>query len=240
MRTILIATAFAGITALSSCHHHFELKGNGHVTVEDRAVKPFNRITIEGIFPVEISQNGGAESVKVETDENLQSMITVNSNGDELIINTATDSSMGKSTKMKVYINIKDLKELDFKSVGSLVTVDTLKLDSLEVNSESVGKLNLALNASFLHANLQSVGSTQLSGKVFETRINNKSVGALSAFDLQTKVMMIHNTSVGLTEIYADSVFYIRSSAIGALYYKGPAEVKELKSEGIGRVQKKD
>jgi len=139
-----------------------------------------------------------------------------------------------------VYINIKDLGELNFKSVGSLITVDTLHLDSLEVNSESVGKLSLDIDARFLRANLQSVGSTILAGHVYEARINNKGVGALTAFDLKTKIMMIHNTSVGLTEVYADSVFYIRSASIGALYYKGPADVKELKSEGIGRVQKKD
>jgi len=237
MRTIFILSA---IVLLSSCHHNFSLKGNGHVTTEDRTVQPFSRITIDGLFPVEISQNGSAESVKVETDENLQSMITVKNDGDQLVIKTTTEKSMGKSTKMKVYINIKDLKELTFKSVGSLTSVDTLKLDSLEINSESVGKLNLALNANYLHADLESVGSTVFAGKVFEARINNKSVGALSAFDLQAKVMMIHNTSVGVTEVYADSVFYIRSASVGALYYKGPAEVKELKSEGIGRVQKKD
>ena len=46
------------------------------------------------------------------------------------------------------------------------------------------------------------------------------------------------NQAIGTAEIYADSAFYIRSSAIGTLNYKGPGVVKELSSEGIGKVQK--
>jgi hypothetical protein len=239
MRNTLLLLSATALIALSSCNHGLGRKGNGHVTTEDRKVSPFTKISIEGIFPVEITQTGGAESVKVETDDNLQDMISVKSNDGELSINS-TDQSIYKSTKMKVYVNIKDIKELNIKSVGALTTPDVLKLDSVEVNSESVGKLNMSLNAQYLRANLESVGSTQLSGNVFEARINNKSVGSLSAFDLKANVMMIHNTSVGVTEVYADSAFYIRSSAIGALYYKGPGDVKELKNDGIGRVQKKD
>ena len=239
MRYFSISLIASAIVVLSSCHGYGK-RGSGHVTTENREVHTFTKMTIEGLFPIEISQNGGAESVKVETDDNLQSLITVHTEGDELIIKTDQHASIRKSTKMKVYINIKNLTQLDFKSVGSLITSDTLHLDSLDINSESVGKLNLALNARYLHADLQSVGSTTLSGKVYEVRINNKSVGGLSAFDLKTKIMMIHNTSVGATEIYADSAFYIRSESVGSLLYKGPGEVKELKSEGIGKVQKQE
>jgi len=236
---ILIVVGAAGVVTLSSCKHHWK-SGNGKVTSEDRAVGSFKTITIEGLFPVEISQTGEKESVRVETDQNLQSQISVKTDGDELIIKTANDETVSKSSKTKIYINVKELKELDFKSVGSLNTKGTLKLDSLDVNTESVGKLSLDIDANYLHANLSSVGSTTFTGKVKEARINNKSVGSLSAFDLKAGTMMIHNTSMGITEVYADSAFYIRSSSVGALYYKGPGQLKELKSEGIGVVQKKD
>jgi hypothetical protein len=236
---ILFVVGSAGLITLSSCHNHWK-SGNGKVTTEERNVGPFTTITIEGLFPVEISQSGDKESVRVETDQNLQSQISVKTEGDELIVKMVNDETVGKSTKTKVYINIKKLTELDFKSVGALSTKGTLKLDSLTLNSESVGKLNLDLDANYIHANLSSVGSTTLNGAVREARINNKSVGSLSAFGLKAGTMMIHNTSMGITEVYADSAFYIRSSSVGALYYKGPGQLKELKSEGIGVVQKKD
>jgi hypothetical protein len=228
-----------GLLSLNSCHR-FGHRGNGHMVTEERQVAPFTKISVNGVFPVEISQTGDKESVKVKTDENLQKLITVRNDGDELIIENSKDSSISSSSKVQIYINIKSLRRLDFNSVGNLTSVDNLKLDSLYLSTESVGKLDLDITADFLHADLNSVGSNEFKGKVREVRINNKSVGALSAFDLKAGTLMIHNTAIGIAEVYADSAFYVRSDAIGALYYKGPGVIKEMKSEGIGKVEKRD
>ena len=235
----LIILSLAGLFFLNSCEGCGR-RGNGNVVTQNRTVSAFSKISIEGVFPVELSQDGNAEFVKVEADENLQDYITVENDGNELVVKLKDEASIHKSKKMKVYINIKKLSELNFKSVGSLTTVNQLKLDTLELNSESVGKLNLDIEAAFLRANLSSVGASTLKGKVNEVCINNKSVGTLSAYDLKAGTLKIHNTAIGTAEVYADSAFYIRSSAIGTLYYKGPGVVKELSSEGIGKVKKVD
>ena len=234
----LLLLSLAGLlflTLFSGCGR----KGSGKVVTEERKVKPFRKISVSGVFPVEITQNGGPASVKVQTDENLQDIIRVYNDEEWLHVETEDNAKIRRSTKMKVQININDIDELEFQSVGSLKTTGTIKLDSLELYSEAVGKLNLSIEADYLRANLNSVGSTTLDGKVREVRINNKSIGSLSAYGLKTNTIMIHNTAVGTAEVYADSAFYIRSSAIGTLYYKGSGEVKELKSEGIGKVEKK-
>jgi len=236
---VLIILSLVGLFFLNSCDSCGR-RGNGNVVTQNRTVCSFDKISIEGVFPVELSQDGNAEFVKVEADENLQEYVTVINEGDRLMVKLKDEASIHKSKKMKVYINIKKLSELEFKSVGSLKTVNRLKLDTLELNSESVGKLELDIDATFLRANLSSVGSTTLRGKVTEVRINNKSVGTLSAYDLKAGTLKIHNTAIGTAEVYADSAFYIRSSAIGTLYYKGPGVVKELSSEGIGKVKKVD
>ena len=93
------------------------------------------------------------------------------------------------------------------------------------------------LDADYLRANLDNVGSTTLHGKVRETRINTQSVGALHAFDLKAQHLMLHNKAVGRAEIYADSTLRIRSSAVGTVSYKGHAEVLELSNEGVGKVK---
>ena len=233
--TAIIATAFV----LSSCNA-IGKKGNGNVTIEDRTVSSFTRLSIEGVFPVELSQDGSREWVKVETDENLQEFVVIKNDGDELKIEMKDKPNVRKSTKIKVYVNVKNLSEINFNSIGNLTSNGKLSFDSVELNTEAVGKLNLDLDAEFLRANLNSVGTTTLSGNVFEARINNKSVGALNAYDLKTKVLMIHNVAVGAAEVYADSIFHIRSSAIGTLKYKGAGQVVELKSEGVGKVEKEE
>ena len=226
------------ITIISSCKN--KGKKNRIVSMQNSPVTSFSSISIEGTFPVELSQSGENEWVKVEADDKLQELILVHNDGDQLIIEMKEDVSLSKTKKVKVYINFKNIHELNFNSVGNLNNSGILKLDSLELNSESVGKLDLNLEGKFLRANLKSVGVTNLSGIVDEVRINNKSIGALHAYGLKAKNLMIHNTSVGIAEVYADSTFHIRSSAIGNLYYKGPGAIKELNSEGIGKVEQRN
>ena len=204
----LIILSVIGIFLLNSCKSCGK-NGNGHVVMQNRSVSSFNKISVEGVFPVELSQDGTNEFVKVEADENLQDYIIVTNEGDKVVVKFTEQGSIYASKKMKVYINIKKLTELEFKSVGSLTTANTLILDTLELNSESVGKLHLDIEANFLRANLSSVGATTLKGKVNEVRINNKSVGTLSAYDLKAGTLMIHNTAIGTAEIYADSAFYL-------------------------------
>lgn len=237
--TLFALLLIPGLAVLSGCDE-LGAKGNGHVITQNRGVGNFSAIELDGVFPVELSQDGSEPWVKIKTDENLQHLIQVENDGDRLIIKSKDGHGIRRSTAMQIFVNIKHLREIDFKSVGNLSSTGTLKFDSLQLSASAVGKLNLDINADYLHADLKSVGSSTLSGKVREARINNKSVGQLSAFDLKAGTMMIHNTAIGKTEIYADSAFYIRSSAIGYLGYKGPGIVKELKSEGIGKVQKEE
>ncbi|MES2621139.1 MAG: head GIN domain-containing protein [Bacteroidota bacterium] len=226
-----------GLAFLSSCGCNGK-RGNGHVVKQERKISSFQKISIKGIFPVVISQDGGSEWVKVEADDNLQELITVENDDNELIISSDDNIAIHKSKRLKVYVNIKTLHALNNTSVGTIASSGPLTFDSLEINSESVGKLELKLQGNFLRANLNSVGLTNLSGNVEEVRINNKSVGVLFANDLKAETLMIHNTAVGLVEVYAAKEFFIRSSGIGNLYYKGAGDVKELKHEGLGKVQK--
>ncbi len=238
VNAIIVFAVIVTLVSISACNGCNSKRGNGHVIIKDRPVTSFSKISIEGIFPVELSQDGGPEFVKVEADENLQEFMLVRNDGDELVVETEDNVSIRKSKKLKVFINLKNISELNYKSVGSLTTQGKLKLDSLEINSESVGKVDVDIDAKFLRANLNSVGVTNLQGNVTEARINNKSVGTLNAYGLKTQTIMLHNTAVGNAEIYADSAFFIRSSAIGNVYYKGNGEVKELNTEGLGKVQR--
>lgn len=234
---VLIVLSLAGLVFLSACHTATK-KRNEKVVTQNRPVSSFTSLSVDGVFPVELSQDGNAEFVKVEAPESIQENIRVTNTGSKLEIKLTEGVSTDNPKKLKVFVNIKNLKEMSYKSVGALNTRGQLKLDSLEFNSESVGKVNLDIDATFLRANLNSVGSTTLKGRAGEARINNKSVGMLSAFDLKANTLMIHNTAIGVAEVYADSAFYIRSSAIGMLTYKGPGVVKELNSEGLGKVKK--
>ncbi|MBL0309531.1 MAG: hypothetical protein IPP77_07615 [Bacteroidetes bacterium] len=75
---LLSLIGLAMLTTLAGCGR----RGNGRVVTEERKVTPFTKLSISGVFPIEISQTGEPESVKVEADENLQNYIDVRNEGE--------------------------------------------------------------------------------------------------------------------------------------------------------------
>src|SRR3954469_20201497 len=100
-----VATGIIVLAFLSACM--YGKRGSGKVTTEVRKVSPFHKISIKGVFPVVISQDGGPEWVKVEADQNLQDLITIANDSDELVVGSDDNVSIRRSKKLMVYINVK-------------------------------------------------------------------------------------------------------------------------------------
>src|SRR6188474_2963034 len=104
-------TAFILIAALTSCYNPFNktVNGNGNITTNERQLSSFKEIKCAGSYNVEITQ-GDQSAIKIETDENIQSYITTDVNGDELNIRTREDVNLHPTNKIKLYITTKKLE----------------------------------------------------------------------------------------------------------------------------------
>jgi hypothetical protein len=236
----IIITAF--ITAMSSCRFgsHNAIFGNGNVTIENRTISSFTKLRLDGAFKTIISQDGGPAWVKVETDQNLQQAVKVSNEGGTLEIANKSEFNFNKPTKMVVYVNVKDLSSLSNTSVGKVETKGPIKTDELDLNIDAVGKTSLEIQVRKLTATINSVGVIVLAGSAASANIDNNSVGKLEAYGLKTDTLNIKNNSVGAVEVYAEKEISIDHNGVGSLHYKGPATVKSLTDNGVGKASKAD
>lgn len=235
---ILLAVLLAGSFLTARAFMHFgRLKGDGHVIKQEREIKPFTSLVLDGVFDAEIVQ-GDKEEVSVETDENLQEVIVVENQGDKLVLKMKDKINMEKATKSVVYITLKNIDDLTVKGVGNVKSFNTLKLNSLKLTVKGVGDVNLGLACNNLDAKVSSVGNTSLAGNTGETQIVNSGVGSLHAFDLVARQLNLRNSGVGSAEVNATDEIQIESLGIGNVYYKGDAKVTRMNSKGIGSVKK--
>ena len=88
MKKVLFCSAIV-VLLLQGCFSIIEnrVKGNGHVTVEERQVTSFDELRIDGVFKVYFTQ-GDTEKVEVEIDENLQQYINVYHKRNALVVET--------------------------------------------------------------------------------------------------------------------------------------------------------
>ena len=204
---------------------------------ETRNIKAFSKLELGGVFEVQIRQ-GDKEKLELEANPRLLEYVIVKNEGNRLIVKMREKSHFKKMKKIKIYVTITDIDELEISTVGNVESVGTLNLDKLYLRNHGVGNLDLKLNAKQLNAKISAVGNIRLAGNIDVVEIDNKSVGNLEAFDLKANKLTIDNRGVGSAEVYASKEISINSSGVGSLYYKGDATVKSLNSRGIGKIKK--
>jgi hypothetical protein len=218
--TITIAFAlFLSVSAPANAQKNKEdnnskIIGSGNVVTRDVTIQPFDQLEASGIFNVSLKQ-GNKESVKIEAEDNLQSLFEVKTEGNKLIVGMKKDSHFDSKKKMTVYITFKNLKSLDLKMIGNVASEGNLDFGDLSLNNKSVGSVDLALSAQKLNIKNKSVGNLKLSGKAENAVIRSNSVGAIKAGDLVVQTMDIDNDGVGSAEVNAAKELKVKDSFLG-------------------------
>lgn len=213
-----------------------KVEANGKIKSEVRDLTSFNAIEVDGVFNIILSQSD-KESIKVETDENiLPLIITLVENG-VLKIKMKDNTSVEKMKKIDIYVTLAEISKLNTNGVGSLKCANKLRLKEFELDSKGVGSTELNLNAEKLIIHSEIVGALKLSGIVKDVIINHSGIGLISAFDLKAENLNLNSEGAGAAEVYASNELSIDVNGIGSVKYKGNPKTKNIKKEGIGKVE---
>jgi len=221
---LFMAAAFALPFAVKAQDDKIEVTGSGNVVTRDVNVNTFSQLTVGGVFNVVLAQ-GNTEAVKVEAEDNLQDLITVNQSDNGLTVSMKKNVNIKKSKKMTVYITFRQLKSIDFKTVGNVTTTGTLTFENLKIQNQSVGNVELKLATQKLDLDNHSVGNLELEGKADDVVISNKSVGNLRAANFVVQTMDINNDGIGNAEVNAEKNLKMRSTGLGKVRNKGNGTV---------------
>jgi len=121
-KLLIIAIAFC-IAMPVKAQDKQKIEGNGNITTKTIPVKSFNSIKASGVFELHLIQDG-TESVKVIADENLHSLFSIKNEGNALVIELDKKKNINfdSENRLKVYVNFKDLKEMNLSTVGNVMS----------------------------------------------------------------------------------------------------------------------
>lgn len=226
------------VTAASSQDHENtdkdkpRIEGSGNIVTKEFNVSPFFELDVKGVFSVLLTQ-GNKEEVKIEADDNLQSLFEVKNDGSKLLVSMKNNSNFNSKKKLKVYITFKKLKSMELKTVGDISSESNLNFDDLKISNKSVGSIDLKMTAQNIDIDNKSVGSVKLNGKAENAVIRNKGVGSVQAASFAVQKMDIDNSGVGSAEVNAAKEIIVKDSFLGKVTNKGAAPVKKLKKAAI-------
>lgn len=191
------------------------VRGSGNLVSEERQHSGFTGIELAGSADVEVSF-GETESVVVEAEDNIISLIETDVRGSTLVIRTKPNTTIASSLPVRVLVTMKELKAVSLPGSG-FITIDGLDAERVEFELPGSGTINA-------------------SGVVDELQVSLPGSGELECQDLQARTAEVKLGGSGIVKVFASQGLDAAISGSGTIQYSGnPANVKE-KVTGSGEV----
>ena len=213
------------------------IEGSGKIKSETREVQGFLSVSIN--YPADVViQQGKVESVKLEADDNLLPQLTTKVDDETLVIENKEESwsrRVDPTERVKITITVKDLREIEFSSAGSL-RLNGLKTDELSVNLNGAGEMILNdLDVNKLESRLSGAGNIKANGTADELDLRISGVGSFEAPELQSRVATVRISGAGSATVRVEDELTARVSGAGSVKYYGTPKLDEDVS-GAGSV----
>lgn len=213
-KTTLSVLALA-LTLLAGCDLPFGIRGNGHITSDQKNITDFFEIQAGGHF--DIDWETGPPSIRVTTDENLMKYIEINVNDNRLVLRTR--ERVWPTHGIKVIATSTTRRGA---KLSGAVNVRATQLTGPKFYFKSTGASDIKLD-----------------GTVDELLADMTGASDLNAKNLQTKRVEISTTGASDAEINVSESLRVSITGAGTVYYRGNPTI-EKHVTGAGTIRHRD
>ncbi|KVV15428.1 GIN domain-containing protein [Flavobacterium sp. TAB 87] len=133
------------VTTLAFGQRKERLKGSKTVTVEQREIGEFTSVAVEDNIEIYL-EKGTKNEIKIEADDNLHEIITLELRDKHLRIYTAKDARIFKKLVVRITYT-KDLISVTAKHDASIYAIQELSLEDITIQATDYAKLYLNVNS---------------------------------------------------------------------------------------------
>ena len=215
------------------------IRGSGVMAKETRKVEAFDAISIRVPAEVVVRQ-GTVESVTVEAEDNLLPQLSTKVKSGTLVLeNSETNWSkrVNPTQSVKITITVKNLKEIDFPSAGTLV-VEALTSDELKLSISGASEVTLSgLKVGKLDVTLSGAGKITADGKADDVNVSISGLGNFEGAGLSSQTANIDISGAGNATLRVSDQLTANVSGAGSVNYYGNPKVSQHIS-GAGAVKR--
>jgi Putative auto-transporter adhesin, head GIN domain len=205
---------------------------------ETRNVSNFKGIRISGGIDLYLRQ-GATESVKIVADKDRMEKIKTEKDGDILKIYFGEkngwfnlDFNWGKNKPMKVYVTVKELKELSATGGSDVFSESKLDLIKLDLRATGGSDIKLDLDADELICATTGGSDVILSGTATVFKATSTGGSDLKATNLRSNFCSVSSTGGSDAYVWAEKEISISATGGSDVYHKGNARVVSSSATG--------
>jgi hypothetical protein len=211
--TISVLTTF--IILVTGCEW-LGVRGNGHITTDQRTVTAFSEIEAEGAF--EIEWRSGAPALSITTDENLLPYIENRNIDNRLRLHSRDRIRPTHGVKIVVLSPTRSAAKLT-----GATRLTASQLSGAKFAVESTGAARVTLD-----------------GTVDELLADMTGASELKAKSLQTKTAQISTTGAADADISVSDTLKVSITGAGKVNYSGNPPTIEKHVTGAGSIRRRD
>ena len=175
-----------------------KIKGSKIVTIEQLKINDFSSLTVEDNLEVFVERGERAE-LKIEADDNLQDIITVDERDNTLRIYTSKQATNYKKLIVRITYT-SDLRSIITKNEATVTAIQEILLDDLTLKASDASKLFLNASVSNFMFQGNDKSKIELNLKAEKTIIelskNSSLKGLLTTTDLKVDMYQKSDASI--------------------------------------------
>ncbi|MGZ5273810.1 MAG: head GIN domain-containing protein [Kaistella sp.] len=216
------------------------INGSGNIVTQSRETEKFNSIDVSGAIDIYVKQDSVQQSIKVETDDNLQEYIDIHEDNGVLYISQRDNYSLDPSKKIKVYVSAPYFRRFDISGASNIYSENKLvSSETLDIEMSGASEVKLDVKAPRINADITGASSVKISGETKDFNVEGSGASDIKSFDLMTENTTIDISGACSAEVFASVKLDVQASGASGIKYKGNAAVNQDVS-GASSVKKVD
>ncbi len=215
---ILCLLAIFGLI-LSGCSRE-NVFGSGRMISEERAVGPFNEVTIDGSMDV-IVYPGANIPLTVEAEDNVMRFVETYVSGTTLRIKMRNGLNLKRHKQIIVHVRSDEYRKIISSGSGALTSSDTIHTNQFIAELNGSGNAKLKLDANEVRLYVNGSGNIRADGKTREYYSSIEGSGDIHAEDVQSLNADVRITGSGNQSISVSERLNARITGSGNIRYRG-------------------
>lgn len=234
---LLVAGLFFALTVAAQKQE--TLKGSGKIIQDNREITTFGKINVNGPFEIDLVQSQ-ANTISIEGDDNIISIITTEVKGDTLFISTLNEQPVKSSRRQKVKFKIpyQSLYGISLVGSGKITSNKIIRSDNFKVTVDGAGSITVSVNAKNIDSWVLGPGSICLKGTAQKFMCKVVGSGVIQGYELESENVVAFISGSGNAKVNSISAISGKIIGAGNITFSGEPKEKALKLLGSGSFNK--
>ncbi|MFI1744021.1 GIN domain-containing protein [Thalassobellus sediminis] len=229
------------VLTLNSCSvDSIRVSVNDTITYKDIPVSEYNTLEISNNFKAFVTFSDTEESIKIETNENLQDLVIATIKNNKLTVKLKNNIHINGSATLNVYITTKSITEFKVAADSKIYLENTLVEDDVNIQVTADSFFSGEVDINNLELKLSADAKADLYGSTSLLKTNLSADAKLSDYDLVVEDLIIDMAADCDANITVTNTIDIDATADCVLRYKGNADIIRKHLTANSRIKKMD